>query len=193
VTAYIKTVLDGAGVPVSIFQVSLASGLGYHLDVLSKLVVIPGVEAIKDGSDSFKSYEDTWRRVKEIAPHVAVLPSNYDWFFAQTAVGADGILSGLGSLAPHYLADLWRASQKGDLTAMRAANDRLYPIVRAIYGAPPAMDMHTRIKACLRHLGIIATAFPRPPLLPLDSKTMTRMAEATDAADFTRFVKENGR
>lgn len=189
VTAYAKAVLDGAGLPVSIFQYPIASGLGYSADVLTALALIPGVEAIKEGSDSLKAYEDHWRRIKDVAPHVAFLPSNFDWFLAQTAIGADGILSGLASLAPHYLADLWRATTAQDLAAMRRAGDALYPLVRAIYGAPPAMDMHTRIKACLQYLGIIESAFPRPPLLPLAPEMTARMIEATDAAGFRRFVE----
>jgi 4-hydroxy-tetrahydrodipicolinate synthase len=184
VTAYAKAVLDGAGLPVSVFQYPLASGLGYSIEVLTALAQTQGVEAIKEGSNSFKAYEDHWRRIKDVAPHVAVLPSNFDWFLAQAAVGADGILSGLASLAPAHLVDLWKAAKAQDLAAMRRAGDALYPIVRAIYGAPPAMDMHTRIKACLRHLGIIDSAFPRPPLLPLDTETTARMIEATDAAGF---------
>jgi len=190
VTAYAKAVLDGAGRPVSIFQYPIASGLGYSADVLAALAQIPGVESIKEGSNSLKAYEDHWRRIKDVAPHVAVLPSNFDWFLAQTAVGADGILSGLASLAPHFLVDLWRAAKAQDLAAMRRAGDVLYPIVRAIYGAPPAMDMHTRIKTCLQHLGIIDSAFPRPPLLPLNPETAAQMIEAADAAGFRRFVDQ---
>jgi 4-hydroxy-tetrahydrodipicolinate synthase len=48
---------------------------------------------------------------------------------------------------------------------MRTASDRLYPIVRAIYGVSPMIDMHTRIKVGLKKLGIIENAAPRPPLL----------------------------
>ena len=189
VSAYINAIVDGAGLPVSIFQYPLVSGLGYSTDVLIALAGIPGVEAIKEGSNSFKDYEDHWRLIKETAPHVAVLPSNFNWFLAQTAVGADGILSGLASLTPHYLADLWNASQAGTLFDMRRASDVLYPIVRAIYGFPPIMDMHTRIKACLYHLGIIDSAFPRLPLLPLEDDTVSRLAEIVDRAGLERFLE----
>jgi 4-hydroxy-tetrahydrodipicolinate synthase len=113
---------------------------------------------------------------------VAVLPSNFDWFLAQVAVGADGILSGLASLTPHLLIELWRATEAEDLRAMRRAGDRLYPIVRTIYGAPPRMDMHTRIKVALRHLGVIACAAPRPPLLPVAAEIERRVVAAVDAA-----------
>ncbi len=71
---------------------------------------------------------------------------------------------------------------------MRRASDALYPIVRSIYGAPPLMDMHTRIKAGLRHLGIIGSVQPRPPLLPISEQTAAMVARAVDEAGLARHV-----
>jgi 4-hydroxy-tetrahydrodipicolinate synthase len=68
---------------------------------------------------------------------------------------------------------------------MRAASDRLYPLVRAIY-APPRMDMHTRIKLALQHLGIIECARPRPPLLPVKAEVGARVIEAVMACPTLR-------
>jgi 4-hydroxy-tetrahydrodipicolinate synthase len=76
---------------------------------------------------------------------------------------------------------LWQAYVANDLTAMRAVSDRLYPIVRGIYGAPPLMDMHTRIKAGLVEKGVIAHGAPRAPLAPLTvtvDATMRKMAQS---------------
>ncbi len=186
--AYVEAVLDAVGLPVSIFQFPLASGCGYGTETLLSIAKLPGVIAIKEGSDTMTAYEDNWRRLKAEVPQVALLPSNFDWFLAQCAVGADGILSGLASLTPHFLIDLWRATQAQDLPAMRAANDRLYPVVRGIYGKPPRMDMHTRIKAGLKQLGIIDNAAPRPPLLPIGQTAEARVVEAVEAAGLSRYV-----
>ena len=179
---YFRTVLEEVDIPVSVFQYPLASGCGYPTETLMRIAALPGVVAIKEGSDTITAYEDNYRRLKAEAPRVAMLPSNFDWFLAQCAVGADGILSGLASLAPHLLSDLWQATEAVDLRAMREAADRLYPIVRTIYGAPPRMDMHTRIKSGLRHLGIIDSALPRPPLLPISREVAGDVARAVDAA-----------
>ena len=185
---YVRTVVEEAGMPVSIFQYSLGSGCGYPTETLMRIAALPGVVGVKEGSDTMTAYEDNYRRLKAEAPHVAMLPSNFDWFLAQCAVGADGILSGLANLTPHFLVDLWRATQNLDLGAMRDASDRLYPIVRAIYGAPPRMDMHTRIKAGLVHLGVIDSAMPRPPLLPISEAVAARVARSVDEAGLARFV-----
>ena len=165
--AFVKAVSAAIGIPVSIFQYPLASGFGYSPQTLAEIAAIDGVIAVKEGSDTIFAYDENRRAVKKANPDVAILPSNFNWFLPQLAVGGDGILSGLVSLAPHLFIELWRASVAGDLMAMRAANERLYPIVQAIYGPAPIMDMHTRMKVGLEALGLIRNAEPRPPLLPV--------------------------
>jgi 4-hydroxy-tetrahydrodipicolinate synthase len=186
--AYLDAVLDAVDLPVSIFQYPLASGQGYTTETLVEMAKRPRVLAIKEGSDTMLAYEENRRQVKAAAPEVAMLPSNFDWFLAQCAVGADGILSGLASLTPHFLVDLWRATEAEDLRAMRAASDRLHPVVRSIYGAPPKMDMHTRIKVALQHLGVVACARPRPPLLPVADDIAARVRATVDDAGLSRYV-----
>lgn len=165
--AFVRAVSEAIDIPVSIFQYPLASGLGYSPETLAELAAIDGVIAIKEGSDTMLAYDENRRAVKSANSNVAILPSNFNWFLPQLAVGGDGILSGLVSLAPHLFAELWQASVADDLKAMRAVNERLYPIVRAIYGPAPIIDMHTRMKVGLKALGIIGNAAPRPPLLPV--------------------------
>jgi 4-hydroxy-tetrahydrodipicolinate synthase len=183
--AYIGAIAEAVRIPLSIFQYPIGSGLGYSLDTLTRFAAMPQVIAVKEGGDSMTLYEDTWRALKRVKPSLSILPSNFDWFLAQLAVGADGILSGLGSLAPQELHALWEATARSDLEAMRAASDRLYPLVRAIY-APPRMDMHTRIKLALQHLGIIECARPRPPLLPVKAEVGARVIEAVMACPTLR-------
>ncbi|MSO53869.1 MAG: dihydrodipicolinate synthase family protein [Rhodospirillales bacterium] len=187
--AYVKAVLDAVDIPISIFQYPLGSGMGYPTETLVEIAKLGSrVLAIKEGSDTLTAYEDNWRLVKKAAPKCAILPSNFDWFLGQVAVGADGILSGLASLTPHMLIDLWRAAEKLDLKAMRQASDQLYPVVRTIYGAPPRMDMHTRIKEGLKHLGIIESAVPRAPLLPVAPDITARVRKVVDEAALARHV-----
>lgn len=178
----VDAVLDATSLPVSIFQQSVASGAGFSTEVLLELARRERVIALKEGSGDIGLYEDNLRRIKAIRPDLAILASNYHWMFAQMATGADGILSGMGSMIPGLLCELWAASRAGDLRAMRAVNDRLYPLVRTIYGAPPLIDMHTRLKVGLRHLGIIDSARPRRPLLDIPPAVARRIVQAVDAA-----------
>ncbi|MGE0008064.1 MAG: dihydrodipicolinate synthase family protein [Parvibaculaceae bacterium] len=187
--AFVRAVAEAVDAPLSIFQYPVQSGCGYTTDTLVAMSQIPNVMAIKEGSDTIFAYEETWRKVKAARPDVAVLPSNFDWFLPQLAIGADGILSGLASLTPHLLVELWRAAEAVDLRAMRAVSDRLYPIVRGIYGRAPRMDMHTRIKEGLQHLGIIKCAKPRGPLLPVSDEIRQSVRSAVDGAGLRAYAR----
>ena len=184
--AYVSEVASQTSIPISIFQQSLKSGLGYSTETLVALSDIPQVIAIKEGGDDIIAYEENWRKIKEAAPDVAVLSSNFDWFLAQCSIGTDGILSGLASLAPDILVDLWRATEQSDLDAMRSISDRLYHLVRSIYGTPPRMDMHTRIKEALVAIGVIDCAIPRPPLLSVSREVTNDIQAALIKVDFLR-------
>lgn len=186
VLGYLQAVSDAITLPLSVFQYPVRSGAGFSTAVLCRVAQLPRLIAIKEGSAEMGVYEDNWRAVKAVAPEVAVLASNYDWLHAQLAVGSDGILSGLASLLPDLLVALWQASARNDLPAMREANARLYPLERAIYGAPPAMDMHTRIKVALHHLGVIASPLPRAPLPPISAEVARQVVAAVDAAGLRR-------
>jgi 4-hydroxy-tetrahydrodipicolinate synthase len=180
---YVDCFLDAVDLPVSIFQQAVSSGLGYSTAVLAEIVTRPRVIAVKEGSGDITLYEDNWRALKAAAPQVSILPSNYHWLFSQVVIGADGILSGMASLIPDLLCELWAASEAGDLRRMRAANDAIYPIARSIYGAPPLLEMHTRIKVALAHMGIIDSAVPRRPLLPVEPHVARMIADTIGRAD----------
>ncbi|EPX85652.1 dihydrodipicolinate synthetase [Salipiger mucosus DSM 16094] len=168
--------------PLSHFQFPIASGFGLSTEVMAKVAQIPEVIALKEGSATLLAYDENRRAVKAAAPDTAILPSNFHWFFAQVALGGDGILSGLASLTPGLLKDLWEASEAMDLAAMREANDRLYPVIRAIYGPAPVIDMHTRMKDGLQMLGVIENSAPRLPLLPQSNEVVEGVRRALIAA-----------
>lgn len=174
---------DELRMPMSLFQFPIASGFGFSTPILAEIAQIPQIVAIKEGSATLLAYDENRRAVAAAAPDVAMLPSNFHWFFAQLALGGDGILSGLASLVPGLLSDLWKASQAQDLAAMQAANDRLYPVVRAIYGPAPVIDMHTRMKDGLRLMGIIGNSAPRLPLLPQPPEIVEAVRKALIEAE----------
>jgi 4-hydroxy-tetrahydrodipicolinate synthase len=158
--AHVRAIGEAVEMPLALFQYPFSSPATHDTATLATLAELPWLVGIKEGSDSMTLYEDNLRAVKSVNPGLKMLPSNFDWFLPQLAVGGDGILTGLASLAPDALARLWRASEAKDLDAMRAANNALYPLVRAVY-ALPRSDMYARIKQALHDDGLIGSAFSR--------------------------------
>jgi 4-hydroxy-tetrahydrodipicolinate synthase len=179
---FFRDIAAATDCPLVVFQYPPAGGWGYSPETLARICEIPQVIGIKEGSGDLVAYEDNLRTVRAARPDVAILPSNFHWFLAQVAIGADGILSGLASLTPQWFCDLWAATQAGDLARAQKLNDDIYPIVRVVYGAPPLLDMHTRIKVALKHLGLIATDLPRRPLLPIAPEEAKRICRVVEEA-----------
>lgn len=182
---FVREVADGAGLPIVLFQLSLASGHGFSTATLVRICrEIDAVVAVKEGSDSPAAYEDNLAALRRLDRPVAVFTTNNTWLMASLAYGADGILSGIGSVASPILADLFAAMARGDLDAARAANARLVPLARAFYRAP-FCDMHSRMKTALHLMGRLPHPDPRPPLLPIGAQERVEIAAALEASGLT--------
>ena len=96
-------------------------------------------------------------------------------------MGANGLLSGAGSVIPDLQVALFQAVKTGNLEGAQAINDRIYPLAQVFY-TPPFLDMHNRMKECLVLLGRQERAFVRPPLMKLTDGEIKRLALALEQA-----------
>jgi len=160
------TEVAAVGLPIIVFEYPPASGIGYAPETLARLAQIPQVAGVKDWSNEIVAFERNLRALRATGRPVAVLSSFTMSLMASLLLGADGAISGMGSVAADLQAELFEACGKGDLDGARRINDRLDPLVRVFY-APPFLDMHNRMKEALVLLGRIPAAHVRPPLTPV--------------------------
>jgi 4-hydroxy-tetrahydrodipicolinate synthase len=160
-----------------VFQYPVASGIGYDVDTLVKLTGIPQVVAVKEWSNDIVAFERNLRAIRSTGRPVAVLSSFSMSLFASFVLGADGAISGMGSVAADLQAELFAHVQRGDLESARKVNDRLDPLVQVFY-APPFLDMHNRMKEALALLGRIGRAVVRPPLQAIGEAERERIRGA---------------
>jgi 4-hydroxy-tetrahydrodipicolinate synthase len=166
VVRHVSEVAAGADLPIIVFEYPPASGIGYSPETLARLCDIPQVVGVKDWSNDAVAFERNLRAIRATGRPVAVLSSFTMSLMASFLLGADGAISGMGSVVADLQADLFDACRKGDLEEARRINDRLDPLVRVFY-APPFVDMHNRMKEALVLLGRIPAAHVRPPLTPI--------------------------
>jgi 4-hydroxy-tetrahydrodipicolinate synthase len=184
--AFVGEVAEATALPLVLFQLAVSSGLGHTRDTLVTICdEVRSVIAVKEGSDDPVTYEANLRALRALSRHVTVLTTNNAWLLASLAVGGDGILSGMGSVAADLHVDLYRAVKAGDVDGARRANDRLFPLTQAFY-RPPLLDMHNRMKTALHLLGRLPHPDVRPPLLPLPSAEIATIAAALAAAGLER-------
>ena len=150
-------------IPIVAFEYPPASGIGFSPETLARVAQIPQVAAVKDWSNDIVAYDHNLRALRATGRPVAMLSAFTMSLMASFLVGADGAISGMGSVTADLQAELFEAVQKGDLDGARRVDARLQPLVDVFY-APPFVDMHNRMKEALVILGRIPAAHVRPPL-----------------------------
>jgi 4-hydroxy-tetrahydrodipicolinate synthase len=181
---HFATIASAVDLPLIVFQYPVASGLGYPPDTLVRLTEIDRVAAVKEWSNDIIAFERNLRAIRATGRPVAILSSFTMSLFATFALGADGAISGMGSVAADLQAELFAHVRGGDLEAARNVNDRLEPLVRVFY-APPFLDMHNRMKEALVLLGRIRRAVVRPPLQPIGAAEREGIRSALATAGLT--------
>jgi 4-hydroxy-tetrahydrodipicolinate synthase len=158
------TIAEATSLPMIAFVYPTTSGLRIETDALTKICSeIDNVIAVKEWSNDIVAYERNYRALKSLDKEISVLSSFSKALLASLCVGADGILSGHGSLIADLHVEIFDAVKRGDLAAARQVSDRIYPLVEVFY-AEPFLDMHNRMKEALAILGRIDEAHVRPPL-----------------------------
>jgi 4-hydroxy-tetrahydrodipicolinate synthase len=181
VLRHFSEIAAGADLPIVVFEYPPASGIGYAPETLARLCEIPQVAGVKDWSNEIVAFERNLRAIRATGRPVAVLSSFTMSLMSSFLLGADGAISGMGSVAADLQAELFEACAKGDLDGARRLNDRLDPLVRVFY-APPFVDMHNRMKEALVLLGRIPAAHVRPPLTPVVPAEREAIRRAIEAA-----------
>ena len=181
VLRHFQTLADAVDLPLVVFEYPPASGIGYSPETLAELCKIPTVAGVKDWSNDIVSYEKNLRALRAAGRPVAMLSSFTMSLMASFLLGADGCISGMGSVVADLQASLLAAVQAGRLDEAQRLNDRMAPLVTVFY-APPFVDMHNRMKEALAILGRIPSAHVRPPLTPVSEDERHRIRLALRAA-----------
>ena len=181
--AHFRRIADATDLPLIAFQYSLASGQGYPLPTLLRIVeAVPTLRAIKTKSATQSQFEREVRVLQSLTPVVNVLTTHSAWLLSSLVLGCNGLLSGSGSVIADLQARLFRTVRQKDLAAAEALHARITPTAEAFY-ADPQVDMHNRMKEALVLLGRLPRAVVRPPLVKIAPEEIERIRRALIAAD----------
>ncbi len=184
--AHFEAVADATDLPLICFNYARWTNLAYPLETIIRLAEkIPTLAAIKDWTAEPMEHERNIRTLQSLARPINVLSTNSAWLMASLSMGANGLLSGAGSIIPDLQVAMFRAMLAGDLTTARAINDRMQPITQAFY-APPFLDMHNRMKEAAVLLGRQDRAVVRPPLMKIPQAEIDRIGAALEAGRINR-------
>ena len=178
-----RRVLDATSAPLMLFQAAVgAGGLAYPAPTLARLVRLPRVAAVKEGSWEVAAYEENRRLIRAAAPHVAVMGSGDEHLFTSFVVGSEGSIVSLAAVIPEPIAALFEAVRGGRLAEARACHERIYPLARAVYRAAPGGRAAARLKTCLAMLGRFPSDRMIPPGAATPADERPRLRRALDTA-----------
>jgi 4-hydroxy-tetrahydrodipicolinate synthase len=183
VVAHHRIVNENARLPMMLYQAGVNTGaMAYTPEMLTALVSLPEVVAIKEGSWETGAYEANRRLAKDVAPHVAVMASGDEHLFPCFAIGTEGSLVSLAAVVPELIVALYRAVLRGELSEAQRLHAHVYPLAKAIYGTAPGSHANARLKACLHLLGKFPQPSMRPPIPRLSAAETRRLEEALSFA-----------
>ena len=158
------------GVPVIAYNVPGRTGSNLAPETLRELWAIPEVVAVKESSGDLRQIAQICR---EAPAGKTVLAGDDDLALPAISVGAAGLVSVCGNVAPAQTAALVRAALAGDLPLARALDAELAPLVSALFSESNPVPL----KAALACLGL-ATGMVRSPLAPAAPDTWARIQSA---------------
>ena len=127
---------------------------------LAAIVTAPGVMAVKECSETPSTFQRNRLVIQKANPDAAIWTTHSRWLLADLAMGADGILSSMGSVVPELHVALHAAVQRGDLPEARSVADRLFPLADLFYRKG---HNNARFKRALKLLGRLTCDVCRPP------------------------------
>lgn len=155
--------------------------VAYNIPQLVKVILDPGtvgqlaregvIVAIKDSGPDLLILREIVRTTRDSA-HFRVLAGQELLVDAAILIGADGVVPGLGNVAPHEYVALYRACRAGQWHTARAIQDRLvrlFDICRhGRVGMSPSAAALSAFKSALRWRGVIGNCDMVRPMRGLD-------------------------
>lgn len=187
IVAHFDAVRDAIDVPVVAYDIPSATAVPVGAEVVCELAASGTVVAAKDSSGDFAGF----RRILREAPGFPAFTGSELFADSAVALGAAGIVPGLGNIDPHGYVRLYEAAKSGDLAAAAAEQDRLARLFDITTVADRGRIGHTAgalgsFKAALAARGVIANAATLPPSAPLNVAEVAAIRGILDELDLER-------
>lgn len=168
--------------PLVVFVYPKSTGFQYDTSLLARICEIDSVVAVKEWSLDIGVSERNYETVKAAGHPVSFLTSFSPNLLPVLACGADGILSGHGSVIADLHVRLLDAVSRADLDDARATYARIQHLTKVVY-RDPMPNMYARMKEQLIMLGHRLSPAVRPPLVPVTAEERGDLERSLRAAD----------
>lgn len=183
-TAYrqFAAIAEVVDLPLVVFEYPAWSGLQYDVDTLLRICEVPTVAAVKEWSLDIRVHERNLAAIRSVGRPIAMLTSFSTNLLPALVSGADGILSGHGSVIAALQVELFDAVRQHRLADAQALYKRIQRLTAVVYRAPMS-NMYSRMKEQLVMLGHELTAAVRPPMVAVSEDERRELRQALVDAD----------
>lgn len=166
---YHKAISDNVEIPLIIFNLQPAlGGVEYSNKALEKLVSLKNVVAIKEASFDARKFLNITLFLKKLPRKIMILTGNDNFIYESLLMGAEGGLLGFGTIAVKEQIEMFRLVANKKYEEALEIWEYLRPLQEVIF-APPVRNYRARLKEALVMLGVLKTAYVRPPLQPIST------------------------
>ena len=176
---FYRELTEDSPVPVVLFQTPVKS---YWMspEVVGRIAELPAIVAMKEASFDMQLYGQIMQVLKGKGMPISMLNGN-DHFVAEGALlGAEGALIGIANLFADQWARVIDMGQKGDIEGALGLQRKLSGSQDLVF-AEPILDAVSRLKAVLRHEGIIESDDVRSPQMGIDEREREQLLAAYSA------------
>ncbi|MEM1561090.1 MAG: dihydrodipicolinate synthase family protein [Ignisphaera sp.] len=172
---YHKALSDSIDVPLVVFNLQPElGGVEYTPKAIELLSSLRTVVAIKEASFNAKKFLDIVRVIKRLGNSIMVLTGNDNFIYESLVMGARGGLLGFGTIAVGEQVEMFRLVAKRRYDEALEIWEMLVPLMEVVF-APPVRNYRARLKEALTMMGVLETAYVRPPLHPISSDERERI------------------
>jgi 4-hydroxy-tetrahydrodipicolinate synthase len=166
---HFRAMADEGGLPLLLYHIPGRTGVSIDVDTIARLERSGGIVGLKESQGNV----DRLPRLRE-ACDVPVLCGDDALTLAMVACGARGVVSVASNVAPAEVVALVEHALAGRRREAVALDDRLAPLVRALF----LESNPSPVKAALRLLGRIPSAEVRLPLVAAGPATVAALKTA---------------
>lgn len=160
---FFQDLAQSTNMPLVLFQVPVAS-YWYDPETVCRIARLERVVAYKEASFSIDLFTKTLRALDDQRSDMEVLTGN-DRFVAESyGLGAHGALIGISNIATAKWAAIDRVARDGDHQKAKILERHLRELQELVFGEP-IVEAVARIKAILKHQGLIQSDAVRRPQL----------------------------
>ena len=170
--AHFTAVARAVDLPLILYNVPGRTGTNMLPETVVRLAAIENIVAVKEASGSLDQVSAIRARCD-----LTVLSGDDSLTLPMLAVGARGIVSVVGNVAPRPFRDLLTAFAEGRLLDAEKIHLKLVPLMRALF----LESNPGPVKSLLADLGIVVNEL-RLPLVPVEPATALAVREAARAA-----------